>query len=118
VRHKVQSRRFDRPTAHRLAMFRNLVTDLLRNEQIKTTEAKAKAIRPQAEKMITLGKDGTLAARRQALAYVYDKDVVTKLFDELSERYADRPGGYTRIVKLGPRLGDGAPQVILELVSE
>ncbi len=118
MRHKVLSRRFDRPTAHRLAMFRNLVTDLLRNEQIKTTEAKAKAIRPQAEKMITLGKDGTLAARRQALAYVYDKDVVTKLFDELSERYADRPGGYTRIVKLGPRLGDGAPQVILELISE
>ena len=116
MRHKVQSRRFDRPTAHRLAMFRNLVTDLLRNEQIKTTEAKAKAIRPQAEKM-TLGKDGTLAARRQALAYVYDKAVVTKLFDELSERYADRPGGYTRIVKLGPRLGDGAPQVILELVD-
>jgi large subunit ribosomal protein L17 len=96
-------------------MFRNLVTDLLRNGQIKTTEAKAKAIRGQAEKMITLGKDGTLAARRQALAYVYDKDVVTKLFEELSERYADRPGGYTRIIKLGPRLGDGAPQVILEL---
>jgi large subunit ribosomal protein L17 len=67
--------------------------------------------------MITLGKDGTLAARRQALAYVYDKDVVRKLFDELSERYADRPGGYTRIVKLGPRLGDGAPQVILELID-
>ena len=101
-----------------MAMFRNLVTDLLRHEQIKTTEAKAKAIRPQAEKMITLGKDGTLAARRQALAYVYDKDVVTKLFDDLSERFADRPGGYTRIIKLGPRLGDGAPQVILELVSE
>jgi large subunit ribosomal protein L17 len=117
VRHKVLSQRFDRPTSHRLAMFRNMVTDLLRNEQIKTTEAKAKAVRGQAEKMITLGKDGTLAARRQALAYVYDKDVVTKLFDELSERYADRPGGYTRIVKLGPRLGDGAPQVILELVD-
>jgi large subunit ribosomal protein L17 len=98
-------------------MFRNLVTDLLRNEQIKTTEAKAKAVRGQAEKMITLGKAGTLAARRQALAYVYDKDVVTKLFDELSERYAERPGGYTRIVKLGPRLGDGAPQVILELID-
>jgi large subunit ribosomal protein L17 len=101
-----------------MAMFRNLVTDLLRHEQIKTTEAKAKAIRPQAEKMITLGKDGTLAARRQALAFVYDKDVVKKVFDELSERYAGRPGGYTRIVKLGPRLRDGAPQVILELLSE
>jgi large subunit ribosomal protein L17 len=118
VRHKVQSRRFDRPTSHRLAMFRNLVTDLLRYEQIKTTEAKAKAVRGQAEKMITLGKDGSLAARRQALAYVYDKDVVNKLFDELSVRFASRPGGYTRIVRLGPRLGDGAPQVILELLEE
>src|SRR3970040_1185546 len=111
MRHAVLSQKFSRPTSHRLAMFRNLVTDLLKHEQIKTTKAKAKAIRGQAEKMITLGKDGTLAARRQALAYVYDKDVVRKLFDELSERYADRPGGYTRIVKLGPRLGDGAPQV-------
>lgn len=117
MRHRVQSRRFDRPTAHRTAMFRNLVTDLLRDERIKTTEAKAKAVRGQAEKMITLGKSGTLAARRQALAYVYDKDVVGKLFDELSERYADRPGGYTRIVKMGPRLGDGAPRVILELID-
>jgi large subunit ribosomal protein L17 len=98
-------------------MFRNLVTDLLKHEQIKTTEAKAKAIRGQAEKMITLGKDGTLAARRQALAYVYDKDVVAKLFDELSDRYAGRNGGYTRIIKLGSRLGDGAPQVILELID-
>jgi large subunit ribosomal protein L17 len=117
MRHAVQSRRFDRPTSHRLAMFRNLVTDLLKHEQIKTTEAKAKAIRGQAEKMITLGKSGTLAARRQALAYVYDKDVVSKLFDELADRYASRPGGYTRIIKLGPRLGDGAPQVILELID-
>ena len=74
-------------------------------------------MRGLAEKMITLGKAGTLAARRQALAYVYDKDVVTKLFDELAERYAERPGGYTRIIKLGPRLGDGAPQVILELID-
>jgi large subunit ribosomal protein L17 len=117
MRHAVLSRRFDRPTSHRLAMFRNLVTDLLRHEQIKTTEAKAKAIRGQAEKMITLGKDGTLAARRQALAYVYDKDVVAKLFGELAERYAGRNGGYTRIIKMGPRLGDGAPRVILELID-
>ncbi len=117
MRHAVLSRRFDRPTSHRLAMFRNLVTDLLKHEQIKTTEAKAKAVRGQAEKMITLGKDGTLAARRQALAYVYDKHVVVKLFDELAGRYAGRPGGYTRIIKIGPRLGDGAPQVILELID-
>jgi large subunit ribosomal protein L17 len=116
VRHKVQSRRFDRPTDQRLAMFRGLVTELLRHEQIKTTEAKAKAVRGLAEKMITLGKTGTLAHRRRVLGYVYDKDVAGKVFDELAPRYADRPGGYTRIVKLGPRLGDGAPQVILELV--
>jgi large subunit ribosomal protein L17 len=98
-------------------MFRGLVTDLLKHEQIKTTEAKAKAVRGQAEKMITLAKDGTLAARRQALAYVYDTDVVEKLFDDLADRYAQRSGGYTRIIKLGPRLGDGAPQVLLELVD-
>lgn len=117
MRHKVLSQRFNRPTSHRLAMFRNMVTDLLKHEQIKTTEAKAKAVRGLAEKMITLGKSGTLAARRQALAYVYDKDVVGKLFDELAERYSERAGGYTRIIKMGPRLGDGAPQVILELIN-
>jgi large subunit ribosomal protein L17 len=117
VRHKVQSRRFDRSTDQRLALFRGLVTDLLKHEQIKTTEAKAKAVRGQAEKMITLGKSGTLASRRRVLGYVYDKDVAVKVFDELAPRFANRPGGYTRIVKLGPRLGDGAPQVILELVE-
>jgi large subunit ribosomal protein L17 len=116
VRHKVLSRRFDRPTDQRLALFRGLVTDLLKHEQIKTTEAKAKAVRGLAEKMITLGKSGSLANRRRVLGYVYDKDVAGKVFDELAERYSDRPGGDTRIIKLGPRLGDGAPQVILELV--
>jgi large subunit ribosomal protein L17 len=116
MRHAVKSRRFDRPTDQRMALFRGLVTDLLKYEQIKTTEAKAKAARGLAEKMITLGKSGSLAARRRVLGYVYDKDVASKVFDELAERYADRPGGYTRIVKLGPRLGDGAPTVILELV--
>lgn len=116
MRHAVKSRRFDRPTDQRLALFRGLVTDLLKYEQIKTTEAKAKEIRGLAEKMITLGKSGTLASRRRVLAYVYDKDVAGKVFDELAGRYKERPGGYTRIVKLGPRLGDGAPTVILELV--
>lgn len=116
MRHGLKSQRFDRPTDQRIAMFRGLVTDLLRYEQIKTTHAKAKAVRSLAEKTITLGKSGTLASRRRALGYVYDKDVVGKVFEELAERYAERPGGYTRIVKLGPRLGDGAPQVILELV--
>ncbi len=116
MRHKLLSQKFSRPTDQRLAMFRGMVTDLLRYEQIKTTEAKAKAIRRLAEKMITLGKDGTLPARRRALGYIYDKDVVGKVFDDLSERYADRNGGYTRIVRLGPRLGDGAVIVQLELV--
>ena len=118
MRHKVSGRKFDRPTAHRLAMFRNLVTDLLRYEQLKTTEAKAKEIRGLAEKMITLGKDGSLASRRQALAYIYDKDVVRKVFDDLGPRYQARTGGYTRMVRIGPRLGDGAPIVSLELVEE
>ena len=118
MRHRVAGRKFDRPTAHRLAMFRNLVTDLLRYEQIKTTEAKAKEIRGLAEKMITLGKDGTLPARRQALAFIYDKDVVRKVFDDLGPRYQSRSGGYTRIVRMSPRLGDGAPIVTLELVEE
>lgn len=116
MRHGRISQRFDRPTDHRLAMFRNLVTELLKHEQIKTTEAKAKAIRPLAEKMITLGKAGTIPARRRVLGYVFDKDVAKKLFDDLGPRYAARPGGYTRIIKLGPRLGDGAPVVQLELV--
>jgi len=98
-------------------MYRNLITDLLRYEKIVTTEAKAKEVRGMAEKTITLGKNGSLHARRQALAVVTDKKVVPKLFDELASRYADRPGGYTRLVKLGPRLGDGAPMARLELVE-
>jgi large subunit ribosomal protein L17 len=93
-----------------------LVTDLLRYEKIRTTEAKAKEVQPMAEKMITLGKDGTLHARRQASSFVTDPSVVKKVFDEIGPRYADRPGGYTRIVKLGRRLGDGAAVAQLELV--
>jgi large subunit ribosomal protein L17 len=116
MRHKVLSRRFDRPTDQRLALFRGLVTDLLKHEQIRTTEAKAKAVRGLAEKMITLGKTGTLPARRRVLSYVYDKDVAKKVFDDLGPRYAARNGGYTRLVKLGPRLGDNAPIVSLELI--
>jgi large subunit ribosomal protein L17 len=116
MRHKVLSQKFSRPTDQRLALFRGLVTSLLQHEQIKTTEAKAKAVRGLAEKMITLGKSGSLPARRRVLSYVYDKDVARKVFDDLAPRYADRAGGYTRIVKLGPRLGDNAPMVQLELV--
>jgi large subunit ribosomal protein L17 len=117
MRHKVKGRKFDRPGDERAALFRNLVADLMRHERLKTTEAKAKEVRPIAERMITLGKDGTLHARRQALAYINDKDVVKKLFDEVAPRFASRPGGYTRIVKLGPRNGDGALMAQLELVE-
>jgi len=98
-------------------MYRNLVTDLLRYERITTTEAKAKEARGLADKMITLGKEGSLHSRRQALAFITDKKVLDKLFTELAPRYADRNGGYTRIMKLGPRLGDGAAMVKLDLVE-
>ena len=98
-------------------MYRNLVTDLLGYEKITTTEAKAKQARSLAEKMITLGKHGGLHSRRQALSYIFDKKVTDKVFSELAERYAKRPGGYTRITKLGRRLGDGAHMAQLELVK-
>ncbi|HZP56955.1 MAG TPA: 50S ribosomal protein L17 [Dehalococcoidia bacterium] len=113
----MSGRKFDRPTDERVAMFRNLVADLMRHERLKTTEAKAKEVRPLAERMITLGKDGSVHARRQALAYINDKDVVRKLFDDIAPRFAARPGGYTRIIKLGPRQGDGAAMAQLELVE-
>jgi len=98
-------------------MYRNLVTDLLSYEKITTTEAKAKEVRGFAEKMITLGKEGGLHSRRRALSFIMDKKTTEKLFVELAPRYAERPGGYTRILKLGPRLGDGAHMVRLELVE-
>ena len=98
-------------------MFRNLVTDLLGYEKLTTTEAKAKEVRGLAEKMITLGKAGDLSSRRQALSFIIDKKVVHKLFTDLAPRYAERHGGYTRIIKLGSRLGDGAAIVQLELVK-
>jgi len=116
MRHRVAGRRLSRSTSHRRALYRNLVTDLLRYNKVVTTEAKAKEVRPLAEKVITMGKQGTLHARRQALSFVLDKKVVDKVFEEVGPRYLDRPGGYTRMVKLGPRLGDGAPMVQLELV--
>lgn len=116
MRHRVAGRKLSRDTGHRLALYRNLVTDLLRYEKIVTTEAKAKEARSLAENMITLGKEGSLHARRQALSFVSDKKVVKKVFEELAPRYANRAGGYTRLVRLGARLGDGAPMVQLELV--
>lgn len=109
-------RKLGRPTDHRKAMLRNLVTSLLRNGKIETTETRAKETKRMAEKMITLAKRGDLHARRQVLAYVYDETVVKNLFDEIAPKYADRNGGYTRMLKLGPRRGDAAEIVILELV--
>jgi len=109
-------RKLGRTTAHRNAMLRNQVTDLLRAGRISTTLNKAKETRRMAEKMITLGKRGDLHARRQAMAYIYDEAVVVKLFDDIAPAYADRNGGYTRILKLGPRQGDNAEVVFLELV--
>lgn len=117
MRHRVSGRHLSRPTGHRLALYRNLVTELLDHERIVTTAAKAKEIRGLAEHIITLGKGGSLHQRRQALAYVYQPKVVAKVFAELAERYDDRQGGYTRLLHLAPRLGDGAPMVLLELVG-
>ena len=109
-------RKLGRTSAHRKAMLRNIVTDLFREGRITTTDTRAKEARRQAEKMITLAKRGDLHARRQVLAYVYDETVVSKLFDEIAPNYAERQGGYTRILKLGPRQGDNAEMVFLELV--
>ena len=117
MRHNVGGKKLSRTTGHRKALYRNLVTDLLRHEKIVTTETKAKEVRGLAEKMITLGKVSDLSSFRQALSFLYDKDVADKVFSELSTRYAERPGGYTRIVKIGPRPGDGAPMVQLSLVE-
>jgi large subunit ribosomal protein L17 len=117
VRHKLAGRGLGRSTEHRRALYRNQVTALLTHEKVTTTEAKAKEVRSLAEKMITLGKDGRLASRREALAFITDKKVVDKLFAEIAPGYADRSGGYTRLLKLGPRLGDNAPMVQIELVK-
>jgi len=117
MRHKLAGRKLNRRTGHRWALYRNQVTALLAHERIVTTEAKAKEVRSLAEKMITLGKDGSLASRREALSFVTDKRVVDKLFAEIAPSYADRNGGYTRLLKLGPRPGDSAPMAQIELVK-
>ncbi len=117
MRHKVAGRKLGRDSAHRRALYRNLVTDLLNHEKITTTEAKAKEVRGIAEKMITLGKKGDLHSRRLAGAFILDKKVADKLFADLAPRFAERPGGYTRITKLTPRQGDGASMARLELVE-
>jgi large subunit ribosomal protein L17 len=117
MRHRLAGRHLGRPTDHRLSLYRNLVTDLLRYERITTTEAKAKEIRPLAEKIITLAKRGDLHARRQAMRFVYDEKVVKRVFEEVAGRFADRPGGYTRITSLEMRKGDGARMATIELVG-
>ncbi|MBM9535881.1 50S ribosomal protein L17 [Desulfobulbus alkaliphilus] len=117
MRHRKTGRRLGRTTAHREAMLRNMVTSLLDQERIVTTVPKAKEARRIAEQMITLGKRGDLHARRQALSYIRSKDIVAKLFDQISVHYANRQGGYTRIIRTGNRLGDAAPMAIIELVD-
>lgn len=117
MRHRVKGKKISRDSAQRKALLRNLVTSFLEKERIRTTLAKAKSTRPIAEKMITLGKKNSLHARRLALKFIYKRDVVKKLFDEISPRFSERPGGYTRIIKIGPRAGDGADMAILELVG-
>jgi large subunit ribosomal protein L17 len=117
VRHRKKGRQLGRQTKHRWALFRSLVTSLLEHERIETTEAKAKEIRGFTDRMITLGKTGTLPARRQALAFIRSKDVVSKLFSDVAVRFKDRPGGYTRTVKTRRRVGDAAKLVAIELVT-
>jgi large subunit ribosomal protein L17 len=116
MRHQQTSRRFDMPSAQRMAMFRNMTTDVLKHGYVRTTEARAKEVRRFVEHMVTLGKSGTVHSRRQALAFVYDKHVVEDLFDEIAPKYADRQGGYTRVIHLGQRQGDAARMARLELV--
>jgi large subunit ribosomal protein L17 len=117
LRHRRSGRKLGRDSAHRKALYANLAGALIEHGRIKTTIAKAKAVRPIVEEMITLGRRGDLAARRQALAYLRSNDVVTMLFSDVAPRFKDRPGGYTRIVKLGPRWGDSAEMAYLELVD-
>jgi large subunit ribosomal protein L17 len=117
VRHRNQRGKLERPTGHRKALVRNQVTSLLAHERIETTDAKAKVLRRVADRMITLGKRGTLHARRQALSVIRDRGVTEKVFDQLAARYAQRPGGYTRVLKSRLRVGDAAPMSIVELVD-
>ena len=117
MRHQRAGKKLGRDSAHRKALYANLTGALIEHGRIRTTEAKAKAVKPIAEQLITLARRGDLAARRQAIAYLRSKDVVHTLFADVAPRFADRPGGYSRIVKLGPRAGDAADMVYLELVD-
>lgn len=117
MRHRKSGRQFNRNSSHRQAMFRNMMVSLLKHEQIKTTVAKAKELRLFVEPIITLGKEPTLANKRNAFAKLRDRDIVAKLFDEIGVRMKDRPGGYTRILKCGNRAGDNAPMAYIQLVD-
>jgi large subunit ribosomal protein L17 len=117
MRHQRSGKKLGRDSAHRRALYANLVSELIEHERVKTTLTKAKAVKPTAEQMITLGRRGDIHARRQAVAFLRSKDIVHKLFADLGPRYAERPGGYLRIVRLGPRQGDAAEMVYLELVD-
>lgn len=117
MRHHVHARKIGRSPSHRIAMYRNLVTSLLEHERIETTDTKAKEVRRLAERMITLGKRGDLHARRQAISILRDDKVVAKLFGEIADRYKERSGGYTRVLKAGFRYGDAAPVAVIELVD-
>jgi large subunit ribosomal protein L17 len=117
MRHRVRGRKLGRTTAHRKALFRNQLTALFTHERIITTLAKAKELRPMAERMVTLAGTGSLPARRKVLVMVPDKEIVRRLFDEIAPRFTDRPGGYTRIMRLGRRHGDGAEMAIIEFVD-
>jgi len=117
VRHHRAGKKLGRDSSHRRALYANLACSLIEHGRIRTTEAKAKAVKPFAEQMISLGRRGDLHARRQALSKLRSQEVVHKLFDDVGPRFAERPGGYSRIVKLGPRQGDAAEMVYLELVD-
>ena len=117
MRHRKQTGKLGRSSAHRKALLRNMVTSLLEHERIQTTHAKAREVRRTAERMITLGKRGDLHARRRALRVIRSRAVAAKVFDDLAVRFRERPGGYTRVLKLGRRVGDGAPLSIVELVE-
>ena len=117
MRHRMSGRKLNRSSSHRKAMFANLTVSLLRHEQIITTRPKAKELRSFAEKMVTLGKQGNLHARRRAMSFLQDGEIVSKLFDSLADRYRDRQGGYTRVLSSGFRYGDSAPMAVIELVE-
>jgi len=117
MRHHVHARKIGRSPSHRIAMYRNLVTSLLEHERIETTMAKAKEVRRLADRMITLGKRGDLHARRRALRVIRRREVAEKVFDELAQRYENRPGGYTRVLRTRNRVGDGAAMSVVELVD-